>query len=289
MALTWQSYEYSLLLAEAGTTDAVFLTWDPVLSRVRVDAAVAATIDGSPAPAGATRVIERSTDLAHWSVIRGGTEDDVDAAAVPVDDYEFAANVQNHYRITVRVGGELFWTFRDAVTTSLETTWLKFPTQPFLNRTVVVADFGDVTQPARGGTFAVVGRSRAVAVTDVRGGDQYELSLLVDTMAAADELKLCLSGGQVVLIQGPGDSPVPAGYYWVADVARARPFRRGERRVFTLPLTEVVAPDGSLRATSITWRGLANRYATWADVIADNATWRDVLELRGTPQDVIVP
>lgn len=291
MSTLWRSYEFTVFISgvDPGTTDADFLTFDPVLSRVRVDQTILATIDGSPPPVGATRSIERSTDLAHWTTVRGGTESPVDATALPVDDYEFTPAAQNHYRIQVFDGGALFWTFRDAVTASVDTTWLKFPQQPFLNRTITVVDFGDITNPSRSGVFAVVGRSKSVAVTDVRGADQFELQILLDSSAAADEMKLCLSGGAVVLIQCPGDSPVPSGYYCVGDLGRARPGRLSARRVFTLPLTEVTAPAASLPAASITWRGLANRYPTWADVIADNATWADVLELRGTPQDLVVP
>lgn len=288
-----QRFEHSvtLLLAQAGTSDVAMLTYDPVLSRVRIDQSVLATVNGSPPPAGATRVIERSTDLAYWTTVRGGDEALVDAGAGMLDDYEFTPTGLNYYRIRVLVAGDLYWTLRDQIVAPVTAVWVKWPTQPFLNRTVTVVDFGDVTDPSRSGVFDVVGRSLAVAVTDVRGSDRFELQLLVDTPAAETELKLCLSGGAVVLVQAPGEASLPStsAYYCVGDLTRARPFRLGAQRVFTLPLTEVTGPDAALPAATITWRGLANRYATWTDVIAANATWADVMALRGTPQDLVVP
>lgn len=281
------THTYTVLFGEAGTSDVAFLSYDPVLARVRIDQSVLATVNGSPPPAGATRIIERSTDLAHWTVVRGGSEADVDAGAGMVDDYEFSTLGTNYYRIRVLVAEAAYWTLRDQIIAAVTTSWLKFPRFPFLNRPVVVTDFGTITRPSRAGVFQVVGRSLPVAVTDVRGSRQFDLELYTETLTAGDELETVLSAGDVVLLQTPGGCPVPGGYFAIGDLTVARTAARSERRYFTLPVTQVAGPDASLSAATITWRGLANRYATWGDVIAANATWGDVLELRGTPADLV--
>lgn len=68
------------------------LMYDAVLSRVRVAAA-------GLGPAVTARV-ERSTNQVTWTTVRGGAEFVVVDGAVALDDYEFAANVVNYYRVT---------------------------------------------------------------------------------------------------------------------------------------------------------------------------------------------
>ncbi|MBO0826203.1 MAG: carbohydrate binding domain-containing protein [Streptosporangiales bacterium] len=250
----------------------------------------AAMFAGPEIPAGATRVVERSSDLIHWSTVRGGEEAPVDPAGLPVDDYEFAANTQNTYRIRVLVAGDMYWTFRDQITVTLDEVWLKSITYPFLNRAVQASTADPATYPAAGGVFRVVGRSDGVAVTDVRGSRQYTLTVATTTAAEKDAVLAVLAPGDVILLQAPIGWQVPDGYYWVGDVVEDnRKSADLDRRWWTLPLTQVAAPAPLIVGSTITWRGLANRYASWADVVAANPTWRDVLELRGTPRDVVVP
>lgn len=69
------------------------LAYDDGLSRVRI------TADGLRPAAAA--LIERSTDQVRWSTVRGGAAATVTDGAllVPVDDYEFSADVENFYRV----------------------------------------------------------------------------------------------------------------------------------------------------------------------------------------------
>lgn len=71
----------------------VTLTYDSTLARVRIDADSLAAADYA--------TIERSTDQVRWTTVRGGTEVEVSAGefAALVDDYEFAPNVANYYRV----------------------------------------------------------------------------------------------------------------------------------------------------------------------------------------------
>lgn len=293
MPTLWKSHTFTVLLAAPGESDVAMLTYVGDVSRVRIDQAVAATVGGSPVPAGATRVVERSTDLIHWTTVRGGDEAPVSATAPRLDDCEFTSNVQNHYRIRVYVSGLLFHTFNDAITVVLDEVWLKSPARPFLNRVVHVMGFGDISKPDRGSVHDIIGRSLPVALTDVRGSRQLDLQLLAPDREQAETLDLILASGDVLLVHVPDGVNMPGGYYYVRPTKEHRwptAYSDGsEPRTFTLPLTAVAAPPASIHGALMTWRGLANRYATWADVIEANAQWRDLLELIGDPGDVIVP
>lgn len=67
-------------------------TYDSTLSRVRIAATGLAS-----AP---TALVERSTDQISWTTVRGGTAVPVSGGACALDDYEFAADVTNFYRVT---------------------------------------------------------------------------------------------------------------------------------------------------------------------------------------------
>lgn len=178
------------------------------------------------------------------------------------------------------------------ITPELATVWIKNLARPFLNRAVTVTDWGDIERPARGGVFEVVGRTYPVAVTDVRGSRRFELEVMAPTPADADDLELCLSPGDPVLVHVP-DTPdclVPRTLYAViGTVTISRRSRRGLRRYFTLPLTEVAAPSPAIVGATITYQGILNAFATYADLLAGNATYEDVAERIGDPAEVIVP
>lgn len=68
-ARLWKTYSFTLSTTAAGTTDVQMLTYDDLLSRVQIDLGQAT--DGTE-PAGSYWVVERSTDLVHWTPVRGG-------------------------------------------------------------------------------------------------------------------------------------------------------------------------------------------------------------------------
>jgi len=71
----------------------VSLTYDAQLSRVRIGA--------DSLGSAATAVVERSTDQIRWTTVRGGSAVAVTAGTMAtLDDYEFAADVLNYYRVT---------------------------------------------------------------------------------------------------------------------------------------------------------------------------------------------
>jgi hypothetical protein len=284
------THTFTVQLAEAGTTDATFLSYSPDLSRVQVDLSVLATIDGSPPPAGATRVVERSTDLITWTTVRGGSETDLVAAGT-LSDYEFATSSTSFYRINVFVAGELFWTFRDQILVVLDSVWLKFLRYPFLNRPVTVVDYSDLTRPSRNGVFDIKGRTSRVAVFGQPGSRAFELQVLTQTAVEAADFDLTTASNSAVFLHVPSlaDAGIPTMYAALGDVTLTRPLTRlSPRRQFNLPLTEVAAPASEFIGGTITCAGLLNRYGTCADVLSMNATCTAVLALIGVPGDVIV-
>lgn len=302
MATLWQSYTVTVNFdvappGEPGTTTTKpFLTYDPVLSRIQVDVNQAGEVPAvapdpaTPAPADSTKTVERSTNQIDWELVRGGTESPfAPGFEAPVDDYEFAENVENHYRIRVYdSAGNLWWNFLDKITVVLDKPWLKSISFPFANQQVTINRGEDITYPSRTGVFDVVGRRLPVAVSSTRGAAQYDVLLSTLVKTEREDLLALFSPGDVLFLQTPPEFPLPRGYYVAGDIQAARRDMPWERRWWSLPLIEVAAPTADVVGASITWRGLARRYATWDAVIAENATWTDVIELVGIPNDVVV-
>jgi hypothetical protein len=78
---------------DGGILMAVTVTYDSVLSRVRISAT------GIPAAADVAK-FERSIDQVRWTTVRGGTAVPVVSGAAALDDFEFAADVANYYRVS---------------------------------------------------------------------------------------------------------------------------------------------------------------------------------------------
>jgi hypothetical protein len=137
--------------------------------------------------------------------------------------------------------------------------------------------------------FPIVGRSTAVAVTDVSSHLEYELTIATKTRGEADDLRYLLKSGDTLYLQTPPDYPVPGGYYTVGNVGETRQGLPWERRWFTLPLTSVAEPGPEVVGTTYTIASMVAEYATIADVIADNATIADLLQRVASPSEVLVP
>jgi hypothetical protein len=263
------------------------LTYDAQLARVRLSG----TVPGSHTDP-AVAVVERSTNGIRWTTVRGGQ--DLDGTAdepFKVDDYEFAADVLNTYRVrVVDVDTQsTVATESDQITPVLGGVWLKSIARPFLNRQVVVKDYSDVERPERAGVFDVVGRSFPVAVSDVRGSRRWTMEILTPTPAAAREFDAIMASGDTMLIHVPADCDVPGGYVTIGTVNTSRPARRSVRRVVALPCIEVAAPGPDVVGATVTCATVLATYATCADVLAAHSTCADLLELIGDPEDVIVP
>ena len=229
--------------------------------------------------------VERSVDQIRWTVVRGGSAlDGTVGAAVLVDDYEFTPNVLNYYRVR-----RFAVSSTDSITPAMDSVWIKNLARPFLNRAVTVVDWSDITYDSRNAVFPIVGRRLPIALSDVRLAKRYELTLLTNTVADADELATCFASGEPVLVHIPGETcPVPGGYAVVGDLQVSRNNARSPKRFLSLPLVEVAPPGPDVIGATMTWQTVISSYATWADVIAANATWQDLLDGIADPADVVV-
>lgn len=264
-------------------TAVTMCSFDSTLCRVILSMTAVRTSLGHDS----TGLVQRSTDQIQWTTVRGAQAAPINASAIPVSDYEFVPGVVNYYQVIPNTG-----TYTDSITPSLpgDTPWLKNLRFPFLNIPVKISDAGDITRPATGSTFQILGRSFPVAVSTVRAARQYTLTVETDSDDATADLVGLLSTGDVVLLQSPADYLVPVlgGYYTVADTSETRQDVPWEMRWTDLTLTEVVPPDPTVAPITGTWGTVVSDYATWAALVTAQATWADVVELVGAPSDVIV-
>lgn len=172
-----------------------------------------------------------------------------------------------------------------SVTPTLDGVWLKFIARPFLNTQVDAYGEVNVTRRARNAVFDVVGRTVPVAVTDVRAGREYPLSVTTLTSETHSRLDFAVLGGDPVFVHAPPGSPVPTMYAVIGDTSDDQPVPG--THLWTLPLTEVAAPAPEIVGATITWQGVVNAYATWQDVLDSQSTWADLLTLIGDPADII--
>lgn len=176
----------------------------------------------------------------------------------------------------------------NSTTPALGSVWLKFAGRPFLNRPVTVVGWSDVTRAARGGLFAVRGRTYPVAVTEVRGPRKWSMKLMTADLDAADELDHILAGGDVALIHVPADGAPPSGWVHIETVAISRPSERALRRYFTLDVTECAPPVVEIVGSTATYQTALSSFATYADELAVYATYSAALEMVADPDEVIV-
>lgn len=271
-ANTWTLLDVTAT-APATTGQAQIVTFmtgtPPITDLLYIDEAM---IETSPV------AVERSTNQVTWVTVRGGAS--LPSGAIALDDYEFAPDVLNYYRVTGQTAA--------SITPTLGGVWLKSIARPFLNRQVTVKDYSDVERPSRAGLFDVVGRSFPVAVHDVRGSRRWTLEVLTQTLAEASNVDLVLASGDLLFVHVPTDCPVPGGYVTVGDTSEARTQRTSVRRIFNLPCIEVAAPGPDVVGAAVNWQSVLNSYATWQDVLDAHTTWESVLELIGSPTDVVV-
>lgn len=265
------------------------LTYDPVLSRVRITAINLGSL-------AVTAVVDRSLDGVRWVTVRGGAEITLSATqALPdtLDDYEFPATGTVTYRVrSYNVNGGVEVTITGQITLALDGVWLRSTRRAFLNQQVTLG--GPPLAPSRfgrGDAFEVTGRTLPVAVLEVGSGRSYQLRFRTDSDAAGQTLGYALASGDVLYLQGPTTAGVPAGgLYFLVREAVEVPIRIGaELRHFFVQAVEVTPPGPDVMTATSTWESVLAGYATWQDVLDGNPTWQDLLDLLGDPSEVIVP
>lgn len=170
-------------------------------------------------------------------------------------------------------------------TPAMTDVWLKNVLRPNLNMIIPTEGDTDITEPSRSNIFAVIGRNLPVAVTDVRGSQQYSLYLGVLDNTTRDNLRNALATGDVMYLHIPNTTtyPVKSMFVLVGNTDW-----RDRMRQYTLPLTQVAAPDGTIIGDTVLWLDVIATYATWNDLIAAKATWSDVVSMIAPGGQVIV-
>lgn len=243
-------------------------------------------------PPPVTIDIERSVDEVTWKPVRGGAGREVAyGETLTVDDYEFAANVPNHYRVTVTNAAGVVADVKTVTTTPiLQSVWLKNVPRPFLNRPVKLVSVSDIQQQGRVGVFNVVGRSYPVTVTDLAESRRFSITVMTETVEEGEDLEGALTAGDVVFIHVPPTCPLylPTMYGVITDVSSEQAGRYAPVRLFTVELTETAEPPPSVVPVTITWVGTTNLYRTWDETEGNNVTWSELVDRIGKPRDVIV-
>ncbi|MFD4196617.1 hypothetical protein [Amycolatopsis thermoflava] len=175
------------------------------------------------------------------------------------------------------------------VTPNMGRVWIKNLQRPYLNRAVTVTDWGTITRPARAGVLEVISRSLPVAVTDLRGSRRYPLEITAANLDIADDLDHCFSTGEPVLLHVPDGAPFPGGYFVIGDIDIDRHSKRTLRRFFTLPLTEVAAPPGTIVGDTVLYSDILAAFTSYAALLVAEPSYSDVLDRIADPADVVVP
>jgi hypothetical protein len=268
-----------LLVEGAVPTD--FLTYDPVLSRIRISIAAVRTAIG----ADDTAAVQRSADQVAWTTVRGAASVPVTSSALPVDDYEFTPDTVNYYRAVPASHDEQ----DDSITPDLAGQWwLKHIRFPFLNMIITPSNVGDVTRPSMSGVFNVVGRSLPVVVSLPRASAQWSLTVATQDLEDLAALNALLATGDVLLLQVPSGAIIKGGYFAAGDTTETRNTVPSQKRWVTIPLTEAASPDPAVTGTTVIWQTVIDDLATWSDVRSALPAWADVLSLIGAPADVVV-
>lgn len=171
---------------------------------------------------------------------------------------------------------------------NMSAVWMKFPSAPYMNRSVILTDWTDLQRASRSSANTIVGKLSPSAVTDLHSPYSVTVTLQADNDADVAAVDLALSAGNIMLLHIPALVALPSLYAMVGTHQYARLAHLSHRVQFTVPLTAVSMPDLSIVGNQVTWATLLTLYQDWNAVSAANATWGAVLALQGSPQDALV-
>lgn len=132
-----------------------------------------------------------------------------------------------------------------------------------------------LTHPSKQTVHQIINRAAPVAISQVRGWETGQLTVLTMDTAQRNQILNVISSGRVLLLRNPiPDYPENNWFLALGDVTEDRPVpnQRVTIREWTLPFVRVERPTGLIEATSGT---------TW-QTIADSGSWG---HLRDTKQD----
>ena len=250
------------------------LEWDPDRGRNRVSAF---TFASSVTQA---RVSRRPVRGGAWELVRGGTVTVVAGRMPrPVDDYEFPSGTDLDYLIEgVTSAGVVMQSATVRRLSVADSVWLKFIAQPALNRRLEFMGRSEITRPSRTAVYEVQGRPDPVVVSDVHSSRRFSIRCKAETAADAEVLDHALSQGLPCYLQVPETINTPSVYAVIGDYQWEPPTLRSMRSVFTIPLTEVAAPQVSIVSPGSTWAQLLVDYPTWGALLAAVPTWLSIAD-----------
>ena len=243
-------------------------------------------------------IVESSANQVLWDTVRGGTALLVSSQEAQLDDYEFYADAQTHYRITsFNADDEQQAQFTTSITVDLDgRVWLKSIKHPNLNQIVTVADYGDIELAGRSFPVPISGRSLPVGLSEVAGGRDHPLVVATDNPAAEAKLMLSLRAGGVWFVHVPTDPPtgregnalLPGSMHVLIDTARVHRLGGVSRyQHYVLPLRETAPPAPEIVGTTLAWETVKRLYGSWNAVWAAHQSWREVWDLIADPSDVV--
>lgn len=176
----------------------------------------------------------------------------------------------------------------NTIVPNMSQVWFKFPSAPYLNRTVTLIDWEQIQRTTRVGFYTIVMKRTTIAATDTHVPRTVTISLFAYSDAEIAAIDLVLSIGQILLLHIPSNVALKSMYAGIGTYDFVRPAHLSHRGTFSIPLTEVSQPDLSIVGNLVTWATLITDYSTWQAVLDANATWSAVLALTGTPADALV-
>ena len=225
------------------------------------------------------RVSRRPVSGGVWTTVRGGEVAAASGRMVrPVDDYEWPSGVDVDYRIdglSSPVGSPDVVVQRATVRRSaaVDGLWIKFITQPSLNRRLDYMGRSEISRPSRAAIYQVQGRSDPVVVSDVHGSRRLTIRVKTETAAETAALDHALAQGLPCYLHAPATLNLPSMYAVVGDYSFEPPALKSQRNVWQIQLTEVAAPPPTITSPYATWASLLARYPSWEDLMAAVPTW----------------
>ncbi len=258
--LTWSTWTYVQFVVD------ILLPALPVWSAVLAENAagrIRLSVDTGAGGATGTddKIVERGVQVAGvwvWTAIRttlGSGLIDAPTSGLVRYDYEAPNGTTVKYRaraVHVFDSGTKSlsaWVESSTVSWSSADTWLKHPTQPNLNQTVMAMEYPPTDNEARVGVFQPLGRVDAVAIADpALGATTGQVALRVEGTAQADHINRQLQAVAPLLMQFPPVARIPDRWLSVAGVHAEQfvPTEFGGWIQQTLSWTAVGSPTGNL-------------------------------------------
>lgn len=204
-------------------------------------------------------------------------------------DYEAPIGVANSYTALAYVPAPDGTTMYSASVTSATTTitapvelvWIKNLGTPSLSGTFRLTTMDNITRPGRQQLYNVVGRARAVVVSDVQGGRTTVMTFHARTRTERAALLALMASGSTLFFQADSSKDGFEDMYFnvTGDSVETYVGRASVAldRTISMTVTEVDSPSGSTTAIPGNSWLLVASFGTWSAVSTQRTSWQDVL------------